>query len=346
MTGTRTRTVLFTDIVGSTELFGGLTARERERLLSAHLAALRDQIIRFGGSEVKNLGDGEMATFEAAGDAVACAVAIQQCCSRPHPGTEQRVPIRVGVSSGDVRMDGADCFGTAVVEASRLCAQAQGDQVLVSETTRLVGRDREELRLVGDLELKGLAEPVRTWEAEWSPEDQASVRVVLADDAALVREGVARVLEEAGMEVVGQAADADELLEQVAGLHPDVAITDVRMPPTHTTEGLDAAIRLREEHPNIGVLVLSQDIQSHYATRLLAASPSGVGYLLKERVANLSDFADAVRRVAADGTAFEPHVITSMVGAGNDSEQIRELTAEEAQTLAALAPPGRGAPGA
>jgi class 3 adenylate cyclase/DNA-binding NarL/FixJ family response regulator len=337
MRGTRTRTILFTDVVGSTELLGGLDAQARERLLSAHLAALREQIARCGGSEVKNLGDGEMATFEAAEDAIACAVAMQQCCSRPHPGTDLRVPIRVGVSSGDVRMEGSDCFGTAVVEASRLCAHADVDQVLLSETTRLLARDREALRPIGELDLKGLAEPVRTWEVEWSAEELASVRVVLADDAALVREGVARVLEEAGMEVVGQAGDAEELLEQIADLHPDVAVTDVRMPPTHTTEGLDAAIRVRAERPNVGVLVLSQDIQAHYAARLLAVSPTGVGYLLKERVANLSDFAEAVRRVADDGTAFEPDVISSIAGAGSGEKEIRELTPEEARAIAARA---------
>lgn len=314
MSGTRTLTVLFTDIVGSTQLFSGLEEHESERLLSSHLRALRQQIERSGGTEVKTLGDGVMATFHAADDALDCATSMQAVCSLPPARGMRIVPIRVGMSSGDVRTDGDDCFGAAVVEASRLCSVAAGGQILASETTRLVAGDHRPLRAVGELELKGLPQPMRAWEAEWSAEASARVRVVLADDAALVREGVARLLEEAGIEVVGQAGDAEELIRKASELHPDVAIVDVRMPPTHTVEGIEAAERLRREHSGMAILVLSQDLQPHYARRLLAAGPSRVGYLLKERVANLSEFAAAVRRVAAGGTAFEDELISSITG--------------------------------
>jgi DNA-binding NarL/FixJ family response regulator len=326
-------TVLFTDVVGSTRLLSGLAPRDSERLLAAHLAVLREQIIRFGGTEVKNLGDGVMASFESARDALECGVAMQQACSRPPRGSAPVLPIRVGISSGDVRTEGTDCFGTAVIEASRLCAAAEGGQVLASEATRLLARDHDGLQPVGELELKGLPEVVRAWEAGWSYEAPTGVRVVLADDAALVREGVARVLEEAGMDVIGQAGDGEELLRLTDDLHPDVAIVDVRMPPTHTVEGLEAAERIRERHPMTAVLVLSQDLQPHYAARLLAASSERVGYLLKERVANLGDFARAVRRVAAGGTAFEPSVISSIAGVADGDEGIRELTSEEVEIL-------------
>lgn len=330
MSGTRTLTVLFTDVVGSTELLAQLDARGSERLLSAHLRLLADQIERSGGTEIKNLGDGVMATFGSASDAIACGVAMQRASATPPPGAAVRVPVRVGLSSGDVRVEGGDCFGTAVVEASRLCAVAADGQVLASDPTRLLARDYRSLRAVGDLDLKGLPQPVMAWEAEWTVEAPAPVRVVLADDAALVREGVARVLEEAGLEVVAQAEDANELLEVTAELHPDVAVVDVRMPPTHTVEGLEAAIRIRAEHPQVGVLMLSQDMEPHYSSRLLAASPTHVGYLLKESVTRLSHFADAVRRVAEGGTAFEP-------GDGSDvprHREIRELTPDEARALA------------
>jgi class 3 adenylate cyclase/DNA-binding NarL/FixJ family response regulator len=337
MSGTRTLTVVFTDIVGSTELLSGVGSLESERLLSGHIGALREEVARFGGTEAKTLGDGLMATFASARDALDCGVAAQKACQRPHPGGSRRVPIRIGISSGDVRIEGRDSFGTAVVEASRLCALAAEGQVLVSQATRLLARDYVSLAAVGELELKGLAEPVQAWEAEWSPEELARVRVVLADDAALVREGVARVLEEAGLEVVGQAENGEEVRRLAAELHPDVAIVDVRMPPTHTVEGLEAAERIRADHPSIGVLVLSQDIQPHYAGRLLATSQTHVGYLLKERVTKLSDFAAAVRRVAAGGTAFEPSVISSVLGAAPGEGEARELTPEEAEALVAQA---------
>lgn len=334
MRGTRTLTVLFTDIVGSTELLSGLDGRESERLLSGHLGTLRDQVTRFGGTEVKNLGDGVMATFSSANEGLDCAVAMQRACSRPPAGARREVAVRIGVSTGDVRTEESDCFGTAVIEASRLCAVAEGRQILASEATRIVARGYESLRAAGELHLKGLPEPVRAWEAEWSADAPERVRVVLADDAALVREGVARVLDEAGLEVVGQAGDADDVRRLVSDLHPDVAIIDVRMPPTHTVEGLEAAVQIRAEHPTVAVLVLSQDIQPHYASRLIAASATHVGYLLKERVTNLSDFAEAVRRVAAGGTAFEPSVISSALGAGPGEQGVRELTEAEANALA------------
>lgn len=334
MPATKTLTVLFSDVVGSTELLSRLGAREADQLLESHLELLAFQVSRFSGDEVKNLGDGIMAAFQSAQDAISCGIAMQQACSRPGSGRGRPVRIRVGISSGDVRTESGDCFGIPVVEASRLCATARGDQILVSEVTRLLARGQQGLRQVGTLDLKGLSEPVGAWEAEWSPDATSDVRVLLADDAALVREGVARVLEEAGIDVVGQAANAEELLQKAAELRPHVAIVDVRMPPTYTTEGLDAAKRLRAEHPGIGVLVLSQDLQEHYAGQLLAASPTHVGYLLKERVVNLSEFAGAVRRVAAGGTAFEASLVSSVLGDERGPGEILEVSLEEARMLA------------
>jgi DNA-binding NarL/FixJ family response regulator len=153
------------------------------------------------------------------------------------------------------------------------------------------------------------------WEVPWTPETPAKVRVVLADDAVLVREGIAHVLEASGIEVVGQAGDGEELVRLVSELRPDVAIADVRMPPTHTTEGLDAVEHLRQNDPRLAVMVLSQEVEEASARRLLSiAGNAGVGYLLKERVANLREFAEAVRRVASGGTAFEASVISSVEG--------------------------------
>jgi len=329
----RTLTILFTDVVRSTEVLAALGDREAERIRLSHYADLREQIERFAGTEVKTLGDGLMATFTAAQDAIECATAMQQASHRRMGPGPDALTIRIGLSSGDVRVEGGDCHGTTVVAASRLCAAASAGQVLMSSTTRTLAHGYKGTEKVGELELKGLPEPIETWEAPWAPDAPAKVRAVLADDAVLLREGIAHVLEEAGVEVVGQADDAEGLLRLAAELHPDIAIVDVRMPPTFTSEGLDAAERLRADHPRRGVLVLSQSVESHSASRLLATGPRGVGYLLKERVTDVRQFADAVRRVAAGGTAFEGSVISSMLGGDQRDGEIRELTEAETRVL-------------
>jgi CheY-like chemotaxis protein len=229
-------------------------------------------------------------------------------------GDRRPLSVRVGISSGDVTTVDGDCFGRAVVEASRLCARARGGQILVAESSRLLAAGYEGLVELGTYELKGLPELMRVWEATWSPVALAPLRAVLADDAVLVREGVARVLEAAGIEVVGQAGDANRLLSMTAELRPDLAIVDVRMPPTHTTEGLRAAQEIRRRHPQTAVLMLSQDLQPAYAAQLLDVSQSAVGYLLKERVTDLRELADAARAVASGGTAFDQQLFESSQG--------------------------------
>ena len=140
------------------------------------------------------------------------------------------------------------------------------------------------------------------------------MRVVLADDSVLLREGIARLLEEAGFDVVGQAGTAEELMLKVRSYSPDVALVDIRMPPTHTDEGLRAAREIREKHPATGVLVLSQYVEAEYALDLLAESAEGVGYLLKDRVSDVAEFAAAVRRVGEGGSALDPEVVAQLVG--------------------------------
>ena len=230
--GLRTLTILFTDVVGSTELLGGLAGPEAVRLRAEHFAVLRRQIRRHGGREVKNLGDGLMVAFEAAGEALDCAVAMQKGCVEEVGRPARAISIRIGISSGDVHEQEGDCFGGPVVEANRLCARARGGQVLVAEATRSMTRGNEGLVEVGDLKLKGLAEPLRAWEAHWSAEALPLIRVVLADDAVLVREGIAQVLESSGLEVVAQAGDAEELLRLTAELPPTWQSLTCRMPPT------------------------------------------------------------------------------------------------------------------
>jgi DNA-binding NarL/FixJ family response regulator len=163
------------------------------------------------------------------------------------------------------------------------------------------------------------------------------MRVVIAEDSALFREGLARLLADRGHHVVAAVGDADALLAAVARHHPDVAVADIRMPPTHTDEGLRAAIELRRDHPGTGVLVLSQYIETSYAARLLGGNAAGVGYLLKDRVADGAEFADALTRVAAGGTALDPEVVSQLVRASRRADGLAALTPRERDVLAAMA---------
>jgi DNA-binding NarL/FixJ family response regulator len=163
------------------------------------------------------------------------------------------------------------------------------------------------------------------------------MRVVLADDSVLLREGIARLLADAGFEIVGQADNAEQLLLKVRSYKPDVAIVDIRMPPTHTDEGLRAAREIREKHPATGVLVLSQYVESDYALDLLADSAEGVGYLLKDRVSDVTEFAAAVRRVGEGGSALDPAVVAQLVGRRRKDEPLDSLTPREREVLGLMA---------
>jgi len=164
-----------------------------------------------------------------------------------------------------------------------------------------------------------------------------SMRVVLADDSVLLREGVARLLEDAGMEVVGQAGDAEDLLRKVQAHKPDVAVIDVRMPPTHTDEGLRAAAQIRDVHPQTGVLVLSAYIDEGPALELLSDSAAGLGYLLKDRVGDVDGFVDAVRRVGDGGSALDPEVVSRLLGRRRRSDPLEGVTPREREVLGLMA---------
>ena len=165
-----------------------------------------------------------------------------------------------------------------------------------------------------------------------------TLRLVLADDSLLLREGIARVLREASFEVVAQAGTADELRTAVRTHRPDVAIVDIRMPPTHTDEGLRAAEAIRAEHGTaVGILVLSQYVETTSALRLVADGAGGVGYLLKDRVEDLDDFAEAVRRIARGGSVIDPEVVAQLVGRRRARVPIDDLTEREREVLALMA---------
>jgi DNA-binding NarL/FixJ family response regulator len=165
-----------------------------------------------------------------------------------------------------------------------------------------------------------------------------TLRLVLADDSLLLREGIARLLVEAGFEVVAQAGTADELLTAVRAHRPDVAIIDIRMPPTHTDEGLRAAEAIRSEHGTaVGILVLSQYVETTFAMRLVADGAGGVGYLLKDRVEDLDDFAEAIGRIARGGSVIDPEVVAQLVGRRRGRVPLDDLTEREREVLALMA---------
>jgi DNA-binding NarL/FixJ family response regulator len=163
------------------------------------------------------------------------------------------------------------------------------------------------------------------------------MRVVIAEDAAVLRELLAQMLGERGHEVCAAVSDGDALCAAVAEHRPDAAIVDIRMPPTHTDEGLRAAIEIRHAYPGIGVLLFSQYVETRHATRLLAAGSAGVGYLLKDRVANVAEFVDALARVAAGGTALDPEVVTQLTRAARHGDVLELLTGREREVLTLMA---------
>jgi DNA-binding NarL/FixJ family response regulator len=161
----------------------------------------------------------------------------------------------------------------------------------------------------------------------------SELRVVVADDSVLLREGLVRLLEESGFDVVGQAGDAEDLMRKVGAHKPDVAVVDVRMPPTHTDEGLRAAHRIRSEQPSTAVLVLSQYVEEAYALDLLSESTERTGYLLKDRVSDVDTFTDAVRRVANGGSALDPEVVALLLGRRRREDPLESLTSREREVL-------------
>jgi DNA-binding NarL/FixJ family response regulator len=163
------------------------------------------------------------------------------------------------------------------------------------------------------------------------------MRVVIAEDAAMMREGLSRLLTDRGHDVCAAVADGDALRAAVAEHRPDVAVVDIRMPPTHTDEGLRAALDLRRSFPETGVLVFSQYIETRYAAELLAGGAAGVGYLLKDRVAEVAEFTGALARVAAGGTALDPEVVSQLLGASRKARGIAALTPREREVLALMA---------
>ena len=343
-------TFLFTDIEGSTALARRLGDGFTE-LLDTHRVLIRASVEERGGHVVDMRADELFAVFADADAAVAAAVAAQAALAGRSwaDGLEPRV--RMGLHSGTARLDANAYVGLDVHRGARVCGAAAGGQILVSSSVRARAKSEDvQFADLGEHRLPGFPDRERIFQVLHADLAQELLppagngqskgdlmRVVIADDSVLLREGIAKLLEDAGFEVAGQSSTADDLMLKVRSYKPDVAIVDIRMPPTQTDEGLRAAKEIRERHPDVGVLVLSQYVEAGYALELLQGSAEGVGYLLKDRVADVREFADAVRRVGEGGSALDPTVVSRLVGRRRGEDPLDALTNREREVLELMA---------
>ena len=342
-----TVTFLFADLEGSTQLIQEL-GDEYATALADSRRLLRSSVADAGGQEIDCRADEMFVVFRDAASAAEAAVAAQRAFVAHEWPQGARVRVRIGLHTGQAAVADGGYVGLEVHRAARISSAGHGGQILLSQTTSsLLG---EQVRTLGEHELNGLPDPEPIFQllaedlpSEFPPlrfarpSNRTSMRVVLADDSVLLREGIARLLEDAGMQVVAQSGTADDLLRHVGMHKPDVAVVDIRMPPTQTDEGLRAAHTIRERHPNVGVLVLSQYAEPAYALELLSESAEGVGYLLKDRVSDVDEFAAAVRRVGEGGSALDPTVVQMLVGRRRSEDPLEELTPREREVLELMA---------
>ena len=345
---TGTVTFFFADIESSTRLVQQL-GDGYAAVLADTRKLLCDAAEPKGGIEIDRRADEMFFVFADAQAAVDAAIGAQRSFIRHDwPDDGPPVRVRIGVHTGTPQLGEEGYMGVDVHRVVRVANAGHGGQILLSEPTRaLVSTDVREL---GEYDLAGLSEPIRLYQAladglhrEFPPLRFTSerrgeaVRVVLADDSVLLREGVARLLEDCGFDIVAQSGTADDLLRHVAMHKPNVAIVDIRMPPTHTDEGLRAAQQIRDNHADTAVLVLSQYVEPAYALELLSESAEGVGYLLKDRVSDVDEFAAAVRRVAEGGSALDPAVVNQLVGKKRKDDPLDALTPREREVLELMA---------
>jgi len=343
-----TVTLVFTDVEGSTQLvqrLGDLYAH----VLDDHRRVVHDAVERENGVVVDQRGDEFFVVFEDARRAANAMVAAQRSfAAHDWPGGVE-VRVRMGLHTGKPSRRGHAYYGIDVHRAARICQAGSGGQILVSRNTHDELNSTHELEDLGDHALPGIDRPERLFQLN-APGLAArfpalssvrrgfrGVRVVLADDSVLLREGIARLLEDAGFEIVAQGGTAEDLLRHVGMHKPDVALVDIRMPPTQTDEGLKAAQEIRERWPDTGVLVLSQYVEPAYAMELLGENAEGVGYLLKDRISDVDEFAAAVRRVAEGGSALDPAVVSQLVGRRRRDDPLEDLTPREREVLELMA---------
>lgn len=305
-----------------------VTARAGDRRAESGVGSLDESAAGWGAVKVGATAGGAVLAFRSAVQAVRCAVAIQ----------EGQAGLAVGLHAGEVRA-GEGMDARPVVLAARLATLARGGQVMASAVVRGLVGDDPDLRLDQghEVSLPGLGGRMMVHEVRWGDRRRRALRVVIADDAALVRDGVAALLRDQGVEVAASVSDSADLHEAVARHLPDVALVDIRMPPTFTDEGLVAAARIRAGFPEVGVLVLSQHLDARYALRVADANPARTGYLLKDRVTDSRVLFEALERIAAGGCVIDEAVAEGLVTRASALARIVELTEREREVLALVA---------
>jgi class 3 adenylate cyclase/DNA-binding NarL/FixJ family response regulator len=364
-----TVTFLFTDIAGSTRLVARLGDRYAD-VLADHRELLRDAVADAAGQEIDTQGDAFFVVFARAKDAVTAALAAQRAhACHSWPG-DARVRVRMGLHTAEPAATHDRYIGLGVHRAARICSAGHGGQILLSRATfavlvddvlpdiafldlgehRLKDLDRSEriYQLVIP-DLPRAFPPLKTVRVSESGADAATpvctfptgedrtVRVVVADDSVLIRDGLSRLLADAGFDVTARAADANALLLEVGRVDADVAITDIKMPPTHVDEGLVAAAEIRRLYPNVGVLVLSQYLDSGYAMRLIEDYPKRMGYLLKDRVMDIAVLADAIRRIAEGECVVDPTIVSRLMSRNRLTWPLDALSGRERDILVLVA---------
>jgi DNA-binding NarL/FixJ family response regulator/class 3 adenylate cyclase len=331
-----TVTVIFADVEGSTALLERLGQARWLEGLAEYEALLSDRIGNHGGTLVKALGDGHLLAFPSARAALRCAIAVQRALPL------ERAPdlrVRMGIHTGEPAVREDDLHGRTVVKAARIADLARGGEILVSSVVRELAEADEDLdeelwfEDTREVELRGLRGRHLVMAAKWDPFTPVALRVVIADDSALVRDGVAAVLRECGVHVAALAGDADSLYREVERHRPDVALVDIRMPPTGTNEGLVAAEHIGRHYPEVAVLVLSQHLEPAYALHLVEEGEARRGYLLKDRVSEMDTLLDAMRRVAHGGTVVDPAIVEELVSRPAAGGPLAALSDREREVL-------------
>jgi len=335
-----TVTVLFADVEGSTEMLERLGQARWLQSLADYETLLSDSIAKHGGTLVKALGDGHLLAFPSARTALRCAIDVQRAL--PLDGAPD-LRVRMGMHTGEPAVREDDLYGRTVVKAARIADLARGGEILVSSVVRELAEADEDLgeelwfEEGSEYELRGLRGRHLVMAARWDPLARGALRVVIADDSALVRDGVAAVLRECGVHVAAIAGDADSLYREVERHRPDVALVDIRMPPTGTNEGLVAAEHIGREYPDVAVLVVSQYLELAYALRLVEDREARRGYLLKDRVSDIETLLDAMRRVAHGGTVVDPAIVDELVSRTAAAGPLARLSVGERDVLGLIA---------
>jgi DNA-binding NarL/FixJ family response regulator/class 3 adenylate cyclase len=344
------KTFLIADVRGYTSFTWEHGDEAAASLVEAFARQTEKVVATADGSVVEFRGDEALAVFDSPRAAIRAAVELQTAYVST-AGNDEPIPVGIGLDAGEAVRVGDGYRGSALNIAARLCGLAGAGEILATQEVRHLTGPVEDVTFEdrGGITMKNVPEPVRVVRVVPLGEDPREVikpvartgagplRVVIADDSLLFREGVARVLLDNGFAITDQVNDGEALLASIERETPDVVVTDIRMPPTHTTEGLVAAQKIRSEHPDVGVLVLSQYVETRHAIRLLQETPERVGYLLKDRVADIGDFTDAIRRVARGGSAIDPEVVAELLGRRTRHGSLQTLTAREQEILALMA---------